>query len=49
MGYYKNEEETKKTITRNGFLRSGDEGRLDDKNNLYITGRLKELIVTAGG
>lgn len=49
MGYYKNEAETIKTIDKRGFLHSGDEGRLDEKGNLYITGRLKELIVTAGG
>lgn len=49
MGYFKNEEETRKTLTKGGFLKSGDEGTLDEEGNLYITGRLKELIVTAGG
>lgn len=49
MGYFKNDEENKKTINRKGFVHSGDEGRLDEKNILYVTGRFKELIVTAGG
>lgn len=49
MGYYKNEEDTRKTIDDRGFLHSGDEGMFDEKGNMYITGRLKELIITAGG
>lgn len=49
MGYYKNEEETKNTIDDNGYLHSGDVGKLDKHGNVSITGRIKELIITAGG
>jgi long-chain-fatty-acid--CoA ligase ACSBG len=48
MGYYKNPEETQKTIDRDGYLHSGDNGKLKD-GVLFITGRAKELIITAGG
>lgn len=41
MGYYKNEEETKKTIDSDGFLHSGDAGYIDSNGVLFITGRLK--------
>ena len=49
MGYYKKAEETHKTIDAEGYLHSGDLGRLDKDNVLFITGRAKELIITAGG
>ena len=49
MGYYKNEEATRETIDSQGFLHSGDVGKLDEKGNLTITGRIKELLITAGG
>lgn len=49
MGYYKNEQATVDTIDKNGFLHSGDQGYFNKDGNLIITGRLKELIVTAGG
>jgi long-chain-fatty-acid--CoA ligase ACSBG len=49
MGYFKNEEATRTTIDEHGFLHSGDVGRLDKNGNLAITGRIKELIITAGG
>ena len=49
MGYFKNEEATRDTIDSRGFVHSGDIGRLDNKKVLYITGRIKELIITAGG
>ena len=49
MGYYKNEEETLKTIDSEGFIKSGDQGYLTKEGNLYIIGRVKELIVTVGG
>ena len=32
-----------------GYLHSGDVGRLDKRGNLSITGRIKELLITAGG
>lgn len=49
MGYFKDDVATKSTIDEEGFLHSGDLGRLDKRGNLIITGRLKELIITAGG
>ena len=49
MGYYKNEQATVDTIDHNGFLHSGDQGYFNKDGNMIITGRLKELIVTAGG
>jgi long-chain-fatty-acid--CoA ligase ACSBG len=49
MGYYKNEKATKETIDNDGFIHSGDEGLINEKGFVYITGRYKELIITAGG
>ena len=49
MGYYKNEQATSETIDKDGFLHSGDIGKLDKRGNLEITGRIKELLITAGG
>lgn len=48
MGYLDNEQATIDCIDENGFFKSGDQGRLD-KGFLKITGRIKELIITAGG
>jgi long-chain acyl-CoA synthetase len=50
QGYYKNEQATRETIEGEGrWLRSGDLGRLDEDGFLYITGRKKDIIITAGG
>jgi len=49
MGYLKNEVETKKTIDPEGWLCSGDKAKLDEDGFMSITGRIKELIITAGG
>jgi len=49
MGYFKDEESTRNTIDKDRWLHSGDVGKLDNKGNLTITGRIKELIITAGG
>lgn len=49
MGYYKNETATKETIDLEGYIHSGDKGYVDKNGYLFITGRFKELIITAGG
>jgi long-chain acyl-CoA synthetase len=48
-GYWKNEQATADTFTKDGWYRTGDLGNLDDEGFLTITGRKKEIIVTAGG
>jgi len=47
--YYKMPQETASTFTEDGWLKSGDIGEIDDNNVLRITGRKKDLIITAGG
>jgi len=50
MGYMYNEEKTRATIDEEGFVHSGDVGAIVEEYNLLkITGRIKELIITAGG
>lgn len=49
MGYFRNAEDTAKTIDAQGYLHSGDLGRITKDGILFITGRVKELIITAGG
>ncbi len=48
-GYYKKEELTAKTINRDGWLHTGDIGRIDEDDFVYITGRIKNIIVNKGG
>ena len=46
--YLKNPEATAETITKRGWLRTGDLGRMDAEGYVFVTGRLKELIIKGG-
>ncbi len=48
-GYWQNDKANDETFTSDHWFQSGDLGKLDDQGYLYIVGRKKELIVTAGG
>ena len=48
-GYYKEPEMTKEVLTQDGWFKTGDLGTIDNNNNLYIKGRLKNMIVGASG
>jgi len=48
-GYYKNEEATGAAFTDDGWLKTGDLGTIDKDNNLFIRGRLKNMLLSSSG
>ncbi len=49
LGYWNNPQATRHMIDAEGWLHTGDKARIDDTGHVYITGRLKEIIVLANG
>ena len=49
LGYWKNPQATQQIMLPDGWLNSGDTARLDEQGHVYITGRLKEIIVMSNG
>jgi len=49
LGYYKEPEITKNTFTENGWLKTGDLGYFDKDGNLFIRGRMKNMIIGSSG
>jgi len=49
MGYLDDAVRTSETINSDGYLRTGDVGHVDKYGFVFITGRIKEILITAGG
>jgi long-chain acyl-CoA synthetase len=49
MGYWNNADATKAMFTADGWLNTGDTARIDARGHIFITGRLKEIIVLSNG
>ncbi|MBQ8861172.1 MAG: AMP-binding protein, partial [Clostridia bacterium] len=49
LGYYRDVQSTTEVFDKEGFFRTGDVGKIDDQGALYITGRIKNLIILSNG
>lgn len=49
LGYYKNEEATQRVIDEEGWLHTGDQGVMDKDQNIFIRGRIKNMLLSASG
>lgn len=49
IGYYKDPEATKAAFTEDGWFKTGDMGYIDEDDNLFITGRCKDMLLTSNG
>jgi len=49
LGYYKNEEATKRSIDAEGWLHTGDMGVMDSVGNIFIRGRIKNMLLSPSG
>ncbi len=49
QGYWQNETATKEAFTEDGWLKTGDQARIDEDGHIYIIGRIKDIIVLANG
>ncbi len=49
LGYYKNEEATQNAFTKDGWLRTGDLGTIDNNGNIFIKGRCKTMLLGPSG
>ena len=49
LGYYKNPEATARAFDEEGYFKTGDYGKLDEEGWIYITGRLKNIIILSNG
>lgn len=49
QGYWKNEQANKATFTDDGWLKTGDQARIDEDGHLFIIGRIKDILVLANG
>lgn len=49
LGYWNNHAATAQVIDQDGWLHTGDQGRIDETNHIYITGRIKDILVLSNG
>ena len=49
LGYFNNKEATDDAFDENSFFKTGDLGKIDEKNNIYLTGRKKRIILMSNG